>query len=600
MQVSNVNNNVVQVKSQGSSGVFKEGSQIKGTVSAVNPDGTIIVEGPRGSFTAANTSGFGLGPGDTITLLVQETSADGNSATTFITNVNGQPMDQNVSLSELHLIDLGIMPNATNLRLYNILNRSQLPLTKEFMVNLKEIFQSLPEITDEQAAFMAANGIKPTTENLDALMNIGNLNQDLSALVDESMKSIISSFGLSNSDVQSILDAVNALTAQSISNENTSNISPVPTQAASLEAQVAALNLNTEAGEVALEAQVQQEPTAVQPQTVMTENNLPQNEGILQNAEGTQNSASANAIPQGNMEQVINNVTEGQVFIPDKAPVQTAMTNYAIASADTTTVTNEAANTMLPRVTEAVISSVIDEVMQNPQVTLKTISEIKTPELPKDLARTISALPEEAQQQIEQAMPSIVQSAKEFLSLKLINFVGEKLNIPVDKELTGAALKSSMKEISSDVSSIMAAKHGAEAQRAVTTLKLSDSTMSFVQIPVSLNDFKTNAEIYVVKREQNKQLSLENGIKLVFALNTQNMGRVESIINANTTDLNLNIRVENKPIKDAVDREISYLKSLMKETKFNLSVLKVTMIDKPVTVLNAHTLFGYKQLDVTV
>lgn len=554
MQVTNINNNTIQIKAQGSSSPFKSGTQLKATVTQVNPDGTVVLESDKGgTFTASNTSNYGLNVGDTVSLLVTEPSHDGSVASTSITQINGQPIDQNVSLRELHLIDLGIMPNATNLRMYNVLDRSHHPLTKEYVLNLKEVFTKLPDITDEQAAFLAANNIEPTPENLEALTHIGTLHKDISTILQDSMQQIINSYGLDKQAVNNILSALENVTSQ----PQTANPEmPVDTS--------------------------QQQTTIVHPEMEVPQPETPQAKGE-------------------NIATILSQEVISTTLIPDKNQTLVAAKNYSMTNIDIKNPVSETAMNIAPKVADAVISSLLDKVMSEPQVSLKTISELKLPEkLPAELQQTIDVLPEETQQEIIQMLPKMLQSTKEFLSVKLVKFTEQQLNVPIDKETSGVTLKNNIKNIPEHLNSILSDKPGAAAQRVVTTLKLSDSTMSFVQIPVSLNDFKTSAEIYVVKRDEKQKLSLENGVKLVFALNTEYMGRIESIISANTKDLNLNIRVENKDVMDAVQREQTYLKTLLSATTFNLSVFKVTMIDKPTTVLNAHTHFGYKQLDITV
>ena len=564
MQVTNVNNNIIQIKSDGKSSPFKSGTQIKATVSQVNSDGTVILESDKGVFTASNTSNYGLNPGDTVSLIVTEPSYDGSAATTAITQINGQPIDQNVSLSELHLIDLGIMPNSTNLRLYNILNKYQLPLTKEFILNLKEVFNNLPGITDEQAAFLAANNIEPTIENLNALTNVGSLHENISSLINEATQQIMTDYNISSKTLEQILAA-----------------------------------LNNNAAEEASE-------TILQPQITETSNEA---------------AAINNQADKGEIQPALSQTADAAVFIPDKSEAVLEITNYVTDALNVSTpengaaaseniqnaivsdnnIQNEAVAILTPKLAEAVVSSVVDQITSSPNVTIKTIDQLKLPEnMPAELKQTIAALPDNAQQEITQILPKMLQSAKEFLSVKLVNFAERQINVHVDKEISGLTLKNNVKNIGSNINSILPDKPGAASQQTVTSLKLSDSTMSFVQIPVVINDFKSSAEIYIVKRDSSKKLSLKNGIKVVFALNTEYIGRIESIISANTKDLSLNIRVENNKVQEVVQRELSFLKSLLSSTGFNLSLLKITTIDKPVSVLNAHTLFGYKQLDITV
>lgn len=577
MQVTNVNNNIIQIKSDGKSSPFKSGTQIKATVSQVNSDGTVILESDKGVFTASNTSNYGLNPGDTVSLIVTEPSYDGSAATTAITQINGQPIDQNVSLSELHLIDLGIMPNSTNLRLYNILNKYQLPLTKEFILNLKEVFNNLPGITDEQAAFLAANNIEPTIENLNALTNVGSLHENISSLINEATQQIMTDYNISSKTLEQILAALNNITQPQAEPEGILN------------------NAAEEASE-----------TILQPQITETSNEA---------------AAINNQAGKGEIQPALSQTADAAVFIPDKSEAVLEITNYVTDALNVSTpengaaaseniqnaivsdsnIENEAVAILAPKLAEAVVSSVVDQITASPNVTIKTIDQLKLPEnMPAELKQTIAALPDNAQQEITQILPKMLQSAKEFLSVKLVNFAERQINVHVDKEISGLTLKNNVKNIGSNINSILPDKPGAASQQTVTSLKLSDSTMSFVQIPVVINDFKSSAEIYIVKRDSSKKLSLKNGIKVVFALNTEYIGRVESIISANTKDLSLNIRVENSKVQEVVQRELSFLKSLLSSTGFNLSLLKITTIDKPVSVLNAHTLFGYKQLDITV
>lgn len=556
MQISSVNNNIVSIKAQNTSSPFKSGTQIKATVVQINNDGTVVMESEEGIFTASNTSTYGLNVGDSVSLLVTSSTNDGSAATTAITQINGQPIDQNVSLSELHLIDLGVLPNSTNLHMYNILNKFQLPLTKEFIVNLKDIFNNLPNITEEQAAFMAVSGVKPTLENLDALTSIGTLHEDIASLIKEAMANIVTEYGISDETVTRIINALNNSFIENIPEQSTDNPS----------------------------VQAQPEGTPV----VNTESA----QGTIQQA-AEQNPQISATIPA----PVINS----ESFIGDKPQTTALLENFLSSSLAVETSENDVVANLAPKVIESLAHTFIDNLAKDGNITLKTISDLKLPEkLPQELQQVISALPENVQQELDSFMPKVLQSAKEFLSVKLINYAENQLQVKVSEETTGSFLEKNVKSMSENIKSILTDKPGDALARTVTSLKLSDNTMSFVQIPITFNDFRSTAEMYVVKRDGHKKLSLEDGIKLVFALNTQHLGRIESIISANTRDLNLNIRVENAAVKEALYREIGYLKELLRTTDFNISVLKVTEIDKKITVLNAHTYFGYKQLDITV
>lgn len=555
MQISSVNNNIVSIKAQNTSSPFKSGTQIKATVVQINNDGTVVMESEEGIFTASNTSTYGLNVGDSVSLLVTSSTNDGSAATTAITQINGQPIDQNVSLSELHLIDLGVLPNSTNLRMYNILNRFQLPLTKEFIVNLKDIFNNLPNITEEQAAFMAVSGVKPTPENLAALTSIGTLHEDIASLISEAMTNIVTEYGISDETVTRIINALNNVATEIIPDQNTDNPS-----------------------------------IQAQPESMPVVNTEAANGEIQQAAEQI---SQASTVPAP--------VVNSESFIGDKPQTTALLENFLSSSLAVETSENDVVANLAPKVIESLSRALIDNLAKDGSVTLKTISDLKLPDkLPQELQQVISALPENVQKELDSFMPKVLQSAKEFLSVKLINYAENQLQVKVSEETTGSLLEKNVRSMSENLKSILTDKPGDALARTVTSLKLSDNTMSFVQIPISFNDFKTTAEMYVVKRDGHKQLSLEDGIKLVFALNTQNLGRIESIISANTRDLSLNIRVESAAVKEAVYREIGYLKELLSTTDFNISVLKVTEIDKKITVLNAHTYFGYKQLDITV
>lgn len=596
MQVSNINNNIINIKSSQQSSPFKSGTQIKATVTQVNSDGTVLMKSDIGVFTANNTTGFALNPGDAVSLLVTSSSSDGSSATTSLTQINGQPMDQNVSLSELHLIDLGVLPNSSNLRLYDILNKFQLPLTKDLILNLKNIFSQLPTITDEQAAFMAAAGIKPTLANLHALTSIGTIHEDVASLINESMSQIISEYGISDSAINDIISSLGTVVSSAVPGE-----------------QQASSGINT--------AILGQQPqNTVTPGVATLEANAPQIEGvpIQPSVSGSIVTESPDLAPTVEMptaqipsdgtiplqgENALQATTlQSSQFIPDKPQYSALLTNYLTSSLELPQGQNEAIAVLMPKVIDSISASLTDKLASSPNVTLKDISDLKLPEnLPKELQQIIAALPKDAQAQLDLILPKVLQSAREFLSIMLIRHAGSNLQVKVDPEATtGLALKQNIKSMSSNVASVLTDKPGDAAQRTVTSLKLSDNTMSFIQIPITINNRKSTAEMYVVKRDGHKKLSLEDGVKMVFALNTENLGRIESVISANTKDLSLNIRVENSTVKEALEKEIPYLKNLLSTTDFHIAMLKVTQINKKITVLNAHTFFGYKQLDITI
>lgn len=129
---------------------------------------------------------------------------------------------------------------------------------------------------------------------------------------------------------------------------------------------------------------------------------------------------------------------------------------------------------------------------------------------------------------------------------------------------------------------------------------------SYIQIPLNVMDKNSTGELYILKREsKRKKIDPENTTMLI-ALDTQNIGRIESLITVNKKNITLNIRVEDQKIIDFLKGTYKELYQRIQDKGYKLVDVKYRLIDQSIDLLNVNEVVtrelnqGKKSLDIKV
>lgn len=111
----------------------------------------------------------------------------------------------------------------------------------------------------------------------------------------------------------------------------------------------------------------------------------------------------------------------------------------------------------------------------------------------------------------------------------------------------------------------------------------------FMQIPVMVNGNKTAGQLYIMKRRSGKKRFDPEQFTLFMSLKTQNLGLVETFLNASRGCVTIHFRVENSELADFVKAHRSDLYEALMKKGYRLAEMKCRVFEgEPVNLLNAE------------
>ncbi len=111
----------------------------------------------------------------------------------------------------------------------------------------------------------------------------------------------------------------------------------------------------------------------------------------------------------------------------------------------------------------------------------------------------------------------------------------------------------------------------------------------FMQVPLTVNGRETAGELYIMKRKgKRKEINPQN-FTLFLALDTKNLGHVETFLNASNKFVTVSIRVGNEALVKLVKASYNLLYEGLKSKGYKLAELKCRLLsDEGVNLLNAE------------
>jgi hypothetical protein len=109
-----------------------------------------------------------------------------------------------------------------------------------------------------------------------------------------------------------------------------------------------------------------------------------------------------------------------------------------------------------------------------------------------------------------------------------------------------------------------------------------------IQIPFMLkNGAERTAELYVYRRKRNQKEAGEEGLTVLIALDTQHIGRVETLLKTSGKNLSVEFRLEQKEIQPEIIKRSKALSKALENAGYILKSLKITGLETRTNVLNA-------------
>ena len=128
-----------------------------------------------------------------------------------------------------------------------------------------------------------------------------------------------------------------------------------------------------------------------------------------------------------------------------------------------------------------------------------------------------------------------------------------------------------------------------ELQNALQFFNQANTYHAFVQIPLLINNHQTTGELYIMKRKSKRGKIDPNQFTLFISLNTQNLGLVETFLNASNRCVAINFRVEDEKLSSFVKSHYKVLYEALLKKGYKLAEMKCRLhTDDPVNLLNAE------------
>lgn len=197
-----------------------------------------------------------------------------------------------------------------------------------------------------------------------------------------------------------------------------------------------------------------------------------------------------------------------------------------------------------------------------------------------------------------------IKQGAEYLTqeaLERINKSIDRLYVNINKKLSGEELDSGsinnrLSELAKELKLLIQSSSASKSvgMQAASTLNLIEDTVRlldmfnsnnvlYYQIPVRIDNYRSTAELYVMKRNQNKNRIDPNNSVLFLSLDTKNMGRVETIIDVKGSNISMSLRTESQAASDFARQNIKNLYSGLSECGYKLTDIKYSIIGAAAT-----------------
>jgi len=146
----------------------------------------------------------------------------------------------------------------------------------------------------------------------------------------------------------------------------------------------------------------------------------------------------------------------------------------------------------------------------------------------------------------------------------------------------------------------------ATLENAVKALDRLSTSVHYYQLPVNLSGTNTTAEIYIMKNKNRKKRIDPGNTVLFVSLDTNRIGRIETLIYLNGKNASISLRAENEEILSFVKENINYLYKGLAGSGYKLTDVKYSVNNKASTPVQIEKLLSqlansnYGRLDMRI
>lgn len=528
--------------------LFNVGERMEASV--VSTDGrNVKLELKDGStLDAARSSSEVMRPGDTVTLTVTESTT--SSAQLKLTEVNGQPVMPEITREQAALMRVSYAPTASAASDMQLLSKLLIPASTTALSRLALVRQSAPTLGAERAALFASTDIPVTTANIKAFDAWISAPTSASALADT-----LNAFA--SNDPQAAKAALEAFASAMTANASSS---AAPSQAQGAVAQ----------GET------------LQNANATAQGSVPQ-EGVLQEGVG-QNVAPQSVVPQnvaaqGDIGQVQAQGASGEAaFVQEMQQSGTAQESASTAQA---TLGNAPASSGVTAQSSAAALNIAANRVISASSRVFNAANGLTNSAPDTVRGELSSSP-----------PLRRILSELFLKLSDADSAAAA---------RGAAVKEAVTRLPESVARLSGAlgEAAARSQAAVEPFQASASlasqlsmgaelgSMLYTQIPLRNDDSHSTADLYILKRDRGTKNIDDANATVAICIETENLGRVESLLHIEKNDLTLRFRVETEREARFIKDRLDTLRAMDFPAQYRLRGVSVALADEPLSLNNA-------------
>ena len=443
-----------------------------------------------------------------------------------------QPMpvfNENEAIAKT-ILSLGISPDNDSINIAKELNAAALPLTKENMDKASQLLSNFKAsgITPEKAVYILKNNIPPVENNLSSLQQ----------LTDENYKITLS--------IRDIIDKVPEIKDQRLLQAITKGLE---------------------------RADAKYNPTA----SAVTDT-----QALVQ-----QNTASSDSTLKINAKEVLQNII---TQLSDKASpnntetIKQILNNSNFAQKLQNFIASQPANKM-----DA------EKIIDFTKTQLQDIHE--QPGKKQFMQSIFKELDNINKNELLNANNNSIEDTK-----KHINKLFSKVLLDVEAgDLTQGAVKNAYKELYEKLD-VIKQEIAASAyplkeqftdkldniQNNLRFMNEASNYAAYLQIPVSLKGSDKTAELYILKREGSKKKLDPENMTVFVSLDTQNLGRVDSLISVSRKSVMINFKLEDKKLSEAFSSNSSELFNSLEEIGYKLVGMNFGLIKDKINLVNAQ------------
>ena len=487
--------------------------------------------------TAANIEGK---PGDVLNLVVKEKK---DNQIVFETVKNSVPIPA-IKEDEIkkQLAVMGLKANDNNIEIVKELKTNNLPINSETLHKITELVTKFKDLTPSKAAFLLSGNIEPEEKNIAALNQIVDGKAKLVQKLDDIVKTVNSI-----TDTKVLKNIENQLLELEPSNKST--IKP-----------------ETKAPEI-IKINI---PEVEPPQRNETAVKELVTKIVKENISNLQSpTLKSTNIAQPLIDKIMDAIKENEIFTASNEKILGDF-NKATNIFSKITVNEQS---ILKSTFENIVKKVKNILYENKAEILDPKAEEKPLEAVKikeNIAKVFDKFVIDVKSENLKEDINVKNLYKDIYSkLEVIKENIENSNLPIKNELTN------------DINNL---------QNNMRFMNELSNHQTYIQIPLQIWDKNTTGELYILKKDNKKKKIDPENVTVFISLDTENLGKIDSLIGVNKKNISVNLRVSQQEIIDYLKNNYKQLYEKLQDKGYKLVDVKYRLIEEEANLLNIKEL----------